>query len=112
MADTKEYYVEECENNKFALNSPEGTVLVLNWDEMKAIESFLRHRSWTAEIINQMEYDEDNLDFDSSEARQNFVNLCLEEIDSNLEIYGRDSYDPDIEQIVFDVAQNNGLWRD
>lgn len=112
MADTKEYYVEECEYNKFALNSPEGTMLVLNWDEMKAIESFLRHRSWTAEILNQMEYDEDNLDLFGSEDQQNFVNLCLEEIDSNLEIYGGDSYDPDIEQIVFDVAQNNGLWRD
>ena len=106
-----EYFVEECEGNKYVLNRPDGTTLDLNWDEMKAIESFLRHRSWTTEILNQMDFDEDNLDLDTSESRQKFVDLCLDEIGCNLEIYGEDYYEPDIEKIVFDVAQENGIWR-
>lgn len=110
MADTKEYYVEECENN-YVLNRPDGSTLTLNWDEMKAVESFLRHRSWTVEIINQMDFDEDNLDLNGTEDRQKFVDLCLDEIACNLEIYGEDYYEPNIEQIVFDVAQENGIWR-
>lgn len=107
----EEYFVEERGNN-YVLNRPDGSTLILNWDEMKAIESFLRHRSWTVEIINQMDFDEDNLDLNGTEDRQKFVDMCLDEITANLEIYGEDYYEPNIEQIVFDVAQENGLWRD
>ena len=106
-----EYYVEECEYNKFVLNRPDGTHMTLTFEEMKAIESFMRHRRWLAEIINQMDFDAGNLDIDSDEDRDHFVNMCLDEIRSDIEIYGEDGYDPCIEKIVFDVAQDNGLWR-
>ena len=64
------------------------------------------------EILNEIDLNEDNLTIDTPNARKEFIGLCLEEIDSKLEIYGEDYYDPDIEQIVFDVAQDHVLWRD
>ena len=79
-------------------------------EEANFIAMALKHDNWHYDIMNQCEYDEGNLDF-SETTQEEFIGLCFEEIDSNIEIYG-DDWEPDIEEIVFDVANENGIWRD
>lgn len=79
-------------------------------EEAHFIANTLKRQQWRYKIENQIEYDKDNLDF-SETTQEEFVDLCFEEIDSNIEIYG-DDWEPTIEDIVFDVANENGIWRD
>lgn len=79
-------------------------------EEVNFIEQSRKRERWSYDIENQIEYDEENLDF-SETTRKEFIDLCFEEIDSNIDIYG-DDWEPTIEDIVFDVANENGIWRD
>lgn len=79
-------------------------------EEAQFVVNTLRRQKWRYKIMDQIEYDEDNLDF-SETTREEFIDLCFEEIDSNIGIYG-DDWEPTIEDIVFDVANENEIWRD
>lgn len=89
---------------------PEREIWLTN-EEAQFIAKALKRQQWRYDIENQIEYDEDNLDF-SETSRNEFIDMCLEDIDARIEIYGVDNYEPNIEEIVFDVAQDNDIWRD
>ena len=90
-------------------NAPAREIFMTAEEVNFIVESRKRER-WRYDIENQIEYDEDNIDF-SETTKEEFIALCFEEIDSNIEIYG-DDWEPTIEDIVFDVANENGIWRD
>ena len=91
-------------------NAPAREIFMTAEEVNFIVQSRERER-WGYDISDQIEYDEDNLDF-SETTRNEFIDMCLEDIDARIEIYGVDNYEPDIEEIVFDVANDNGIWRD
>lgn len=78
--------------------------------EIGFIEHSLERNAWQSGIAEQVEYDEDNLDF-STITREEFIDMCDDELQNRWEICS-DIGDPDYGGIVFDVAQENGIWRD
>ena len=85
--------------------------IFLTHQEAKFIAMSLKRDKWRYDLMDQTEYDSDNIDFSGEISEEKFIDLCMEEIDCNVDLYG-DDYEPDIEEIVFDVANDNGIWRD
>lgn len=106
------YFVEETEGNRFIVNRPNGSWVVLEFDEMKAIESFMKMRRWKEKLREQIDRDneEGSLDINDEVEEEHFVLLCEEDLANRYEDVG-DNYQPCFEDIVFDVAQENGMWR-
>lgn len=79
-------------------------------EEISFIEHAMERVGWEASLEEQIDYDSDNLDF-SSISRDEFVRLCVDEMQSRWE--NSDNYgEPDYGGIVFDIAQDNEIWRD
>ena len=74
---------------------------------------FIRHQmernAWSAGIEFEIDESEDNLIFDET-TRDEFLDLCLDELESKWENDTLNN-EPDYEGIVFDVANENGVWR-
>ena len=108
------YFVEEADGNRYILNRPDGSWMVLELEEVNAIESYRRHERWKNDLQNQIDWENEdgNLDFSGEIDRDEFVRLCMEDIDENCEIYGGEEYySPDFEEIVFNIAEENDIWR-
>ena len=104
-----EWYDDKAAWRFFNGDAPAREIWLTN-KEANFIAMALKHDRWRYDLMNQIVYDEDSLDF-SKVTMQEFIDLCIEEIDSNIEIYG-DEWEPDVEDIVFDVAHENEIWRD
>jgi len=99
------------QKNCYVIMRPDGSCTCLTWDEMKAVEEFFIKRKQRIKIEDQVGYDEDSLDFTGDISREDFIDLCMEDIESRREIYGAD-FEPDPADVVFDVAHDNEIWRD
>ena len=104
-------YNEQKKVWRFLNSDAPAREIFLTPEELEFIINSRKRERWYNDLHNQIIYDEDNLDF-STISKAEFISLCLDDIDSNVEIYGYDDYDPDAEDIVFSVAQENGMWRD
>ena len=105
------YWIEENEGDCFVLNRPDGSWMVLGWEEMKAVVDFMKVRRWKGKLADQVDrdIDEESLRFDTEDDRDDFLALCMEDIESRAAIYS-DDFVPNFEDVVFDVAQENGVW--
>ena len=76
--------------------------------------SFLSHEferhGWEYGIEDEIDLCSDSIDF-SEISREEFVDMCMDEMQSKWEI-GYLNTEPDYEQVVFGVAEENGIWRD
>ena len=77
--------------------------------ELSFIQHQMERSDWVVGIEEEIDESEDNLVFDDT-TREQFVELCLDELESKWENYTLNN-DPDYEGIVFDVANENGVWR-
>ena len=97
------------ENGKYIFTKQDGTQIDLEWIEVNFIEKWLRHDSWRAKIHDAIDADADSYDF-SEISREEFVNLCVDEMQSKYEAY--ELGEPDYSEIAFSVAKENEIWRD
>ena len=87
-----------------------GTRIVqLTPAEVSFISHALERNNWAYEIDMEIESNEECIDF-SAISREEFHDLCLEELESR---WGNGwlNCDPDYQCIVFDVAQEQKIWR-
>ena len=47
------YWIVENDGNRFVLNRPNGSWMVLEWEEMKAVADFMNMRRWKCELTDQ-----------------------------------------------------------
>lgn len=81
----------------------------LTWAELGFIHHQMERNAWSAGIEDEIEESEDNLIFEDT-TRDEFIDMCLDELESRWENMTLNN-DPDYEGIVFDVANENGVWR-
>lgn len=63
-----------------------------------------------ANIDTAIDDNDGSIDFCDVE-RDQFIELCMDEMESRWEC-GTMNNSPDYQEIVFDVALENGIWRD
>ena len=74
--------VTELKGSMYEVEGPTRTI-ILDWNEMKVIEDYLRKREWKAQIEDALDsYPEDPEDKDA------LIQRCLEEIEYRYEIHG------------------------
>lgn len=95
-------------NSTFTRDNGETVQLSIN--ELGFIAHAIEKNKWRYGMIDQIEYDEDNLDF-SEISKEKLIDLCMDDIEFRYEIYSLGN-DIDYGGILFDVAQENGMWRD
>ena len=87
-----------------------GTKIVcFTANELAFIYHAVERNGWKSEIEEEIDVSEENLVFDNI-SREEFVGLCIDELESKWENMTLDN-DPDYEGVVFDVANENGVWR-
>ena len=64
---------------------------------------------WRGNIENAIERCIEQFDFDKMDEDE-FVQCCLDELESKWENDMLDD-DPDFDEVVFEIAQDNGIWR-
>lgn len=83
--------------------------LELTGSELGFISHQVERNGWADCIESEIDQDEDNLIFENM-SRDEFIDLCLDELESKWENMTLDN-EPDYEGVVFDVANENGVWR-
>ena len=78
-----EWYDDKAAWRFFNGDAPAREIWLTN-KEANFIAMALKHDRWRYDLMNQIVYDEDSLDF-SKVTMQEFIDLCIEEIDSNIE---------------------------
>ena len=96
-------------NGKYIFTKQDGTQIDLNYIEVNFIEEFIRHNMWRANLEDTIDDDVDNYDF-SEISRDEFVGLCIDEMQSKYEVC--ELGEPDYSKITFSVAEENEIWRD
>lgn len=96
-------------NGGYVFVRDNGEIVKLSSEELKYIDTVRREYRWRSMIREQIEEDEDNIDFSGEVDEDAFIELCLDEISCKYELY--ESYKENIEEIVFDVAHENDMWR-
>lgn len=66
---------------------------------------------WTSELEFEIDSNIDNLDF-SKTSREEFLNDCLETLKFRWECNTIGNNSIDYQEIVFDEAEDAGIWRD
>ena len=94
----------------FTFTRDNGEEVLFSYKEINFIEYELEKLSWRSGMEDQIEYDEDDIDF-SEISKEEFLDLCMEDLESRAENMTLGN-DIDYGGIVFDVAQENGMWRD
>lgn len=88
-----------------------GTKIVkLTSEEVSFIEHALERNAWETGIEAEIDANDDYIVFDEM-SRDDLVEACMDELESKWECETL-STDPDYEEIVFDVANENGMWRE
>ena len=85
-------------------------IVPLTANELSFIQHAVERNGWESGLDDAINDDEDNLDLDMM-SRDELIELCMDELESKWECRTLDS-DPDYAEILFDVAQENGIWRD
>ena len=88
----------------------ENRTILLTPAEISFLAHSLERSAWEAEISLEIDSNEDNIDF-SEVTKDELVDACLDELESKWEL-GTLNNEPDYQCVVFDVAQENGWWRD
>lgn len=96
------------ENGYYQLNSENRTVL-LTYGECKCIVDYFRRLGWRGMLNAAIDNDEDHYDF-SKISREEFLDMCIEEIQWKYD--AGTLHEPEYDDIVFDMAEGNGVWKE
>ena len=97
----------------YAFTQENGNVVALTWKEFNFLAQEMEKMRFRDKLKDEINIEDDfgNLDF-SRISKEEFVSLCMDEALSKYEIYG-DSFDSiDIEDLVFDLAQEYSVWKE
>lgn len=95
---------------KFINNEKPAHEIFFSPEEISFIGHALERVGWKSNIDIEIDNNYDNIDFENM-SRDEFMDLCMDELESKWEC-GMLNNEPDYQEIVFDVAQENGIWRD
>lgn len=77
--------------------------------EICFIQHQMERNAWAIGIESEIDESEDNLIFNDT-TREEFIEMCLDELEYKWENETLNN-EPDYEGVVFDVANENGVWR-
>ncbi len=97
--------------NGYMFTKEDGTTVGFTFDEIKFIQDELETELWRSKLEDQIDINSENLDYISSISPDEFFDLCMGALVEKKALYG-DDFVPDYEEVVFDVAQENGVWLD
>ena len=79
--------------------------------EISFISHWFERSGWQDGFDAEIDNNEESIDL-TDMSRKELIELCMDELESKWENGTLDDYCPDYEGILFDVAQENGIWRD
>ena len=82
--------------------------MALTWNEVMQFMKYFREREWRDCIKDTISNNEENLCFDEM-TEDEFVGECIATLD---DMYSELKLDPDYDSVVFDVAEDNDVWRE
>lgn len=88
----------------------ENRTILLTSVEISFLSHALEKNAWRAGIDFEIDSNEDNLDFGTM-SREELIELCVDDLENRWEC-GYLNNEPDYQEVVFDMAQENGIWRD
>lgn len=94
----------------YAFVRDNGERILFTPTEINFISHELERNDWRCNIEMEIESNIDSLHFDNM-TEEEFTQECMNELESKWEL-GRLDNDPDYQCVVFDIAQENGIWRD
>ena len=98
------------DDGKYELRDDSGRLLnVLTHEECNCIAEYFRHSEWRGNLEEAIDEDEDQYDF-SEISREEFLDMCIEDMQEKYECCSLG--EPDYADIVFGVAEDNGIWKE
>ena len=97
------------DNDGFIFERDNGEKVRMSHAEIGFVSHQLERNSWGYGIDMEIESNYDSLNFDSMTEAE-FKKECIDDLESKWEL-GRLDNEPDYQCVVFDVAQENGIWR-
>ena len=97
-------------NGDAILTRENGDRVNLSAEEIRTILDAMMEERWKYEIEDSIAKNDDWIDFKGDINSIRFAELCLDEARRLYEMYCDE--DIDMDEIVFDIAQENGMWRD
>ncbi len=86
-----------------------GERIELTPSEVSFIYHGMERINWRGNIENAIELCEECFDFDAMD-QQEFIQMCMDELESRWENLRIDD-GVDYDELVFDMAQENKIWR-
>lgn len=93
----------------FTFTRDDGEKVKFAPDEITFILHEIEKRQWEGSIYNAIDLADGCIDFDSM-TEEEFKQYCMDELQSKYECQTLES-NPDFDELVFDIAQENGMWR-
>lgn len=95
-------------DGRYELNSDTRSI-ILDHSECYCIAEYFRHSEWRGNLEDAIDEDESQYDFDKI-SRDEFLDMCIEEMQRKYEecLLG----EPDYADVVFSVAEENGIWKE
>ena len=87
----------------------DGKVIKLTQNEKSMVYDEVRRETWLECLRTAMENNAENLVFSEFFDEKDFLSECMEEMEK---AYYADDYDEKADEIVFDVAEMNDIWKD
>ena len=94
----------------YTFQKEDGTEVELTYREINFLDYELTKADWKNGIEDEIDEEEENIDFDIMN-RDELIKLCMADLEEKYEDGMLDDA-PDYESILFDVAQENGVWKE
>ena len=97
----------------YAFTQENGKVVAMTWKEYNFLQQEMEKNKFRNKIAEQVDFEEeeDNLDF-SRLTKEEFIDMCMDDAMSKYECYGDSFEDIDPSDIVFDIAQEQAVWKE
>lgn len=95
---------------RYAFTRSNGEVVEFNPVEISFISHEIQKHHWRVELEYEVDSNIDNLDF-SEMSKEELIDYCIDELERRWENDTLDA-EPDYQEIIFDSAQENEIWRD
>ena len=95
---------------RYLFTRDDGEVVEFNPVEISFIDHQLERHHWRVELDLEIDSNVECLNF-SKMSRDELIDCCMEELEEKWKDNDLDS-EPDYQEIVFNNAQENKMWRD
>lgn len=99
------------ERNGYVFIKENGNHVRLSVCEISFILHWFERSGWRDGFDAEIDNNEDSIDL-TDISRKELIELCMDDLEFRWENGTLNDYCPDYEGILFDIAQENGIWRD